>query len=115
MLHAQRYTGSLFLFIFINNNNGLSIIGYKLIYNGSFVHWVLDITEKLFDLRLNLVHIDIAYDNQSLMIGVIPLVIIVDKFLAFEVVYHTHQANRVAQTIFTARIERGKIAFKHAA
>ena len=114
MLHAERDIRGLHFFILIDDNYRLSIVGYELIYNGSFVHWVLDVAEKLFDLRLNLVHIDVAYDNQSLMIGVIPFVIIVDKFLSFEVIYHAHQTNREAQTIFTAGIKRRKITFEHA-
>ena len=82
--------------ILVDDNDRFCIVRYLLINNRSLVFGVLDIAEKLFDLCFYLVYINITNDDQSLVIRVIPLVIIVDKLLAFEVVYHTHQANRVA-------------------
>ena len=44
------------------------------------------ISEEFFNLCFCFVDVNVAYNNDALMVRVIPFAVIVDEFLAFEVV-----------------------------
>ena len=82
--------GALLFLIFVYNNYRLCVVWNRLFYDRSFVIWVLNSTEKLLYLGFNLVNIYVTYDDQTLVIRMVPLMIIVDKFFAFKVIYDAH-------------------------
>ena len=111
--HHLYIAGALFL-ILVNNNDRFGSVGYWLVQHRSLVDWVLDTTEEFLDHCLGMVYVHVANHNNSLIRRMIPFLIIVAQFLGREVVYDTHQTDRITHTVLTSGIQFGQIALKHA-
>ena len=86
MFYHHGYIRVLELFILINDNDWLIVVGHFFCHNRSFIGWIRYLSEELLNLCFNFVNVNIAYNNDALMVRVIPFAVIVDKFLTFEVV-----------------------------
>ena len=65
------------------------------------------------DHNLLMAYVHIAHDDYALVLRMIPFVVVVFQLLRFEVVYHAHQTDGVAQTIFRARVELRQVTLEH--
>ena len=115
MLHEKRDARLLTFLVLVDDNDRLCVVGHGLIDEGSLVGGVLDATEELLDLSLGLVDIDVTDDDNSLVIGVIPFVVIVDELLTLEVVDDGHQTNRITSSVLRARVEFLEVTLEHTA
>ena len=115
MLHNQFYRRSLILLILVNNNYWFCCIWNFLINNRSLVLRILDSCKEFLYFCFYMVNINISYNDNSLVRWMIPLVIVINKFLSLEIVNNTHQTNWIAKSILATRIESRKIALKHTA
>ena len=86
MFYHHGYIRVLVLFILINDNDRFVVVGHFFNYNWGFVSWIRYLSEELLNLCFNFVNVNIAYNNDALMVRVIPFAVIIDKFLTFEVV-----------------------------
>ena len=115
MLDHQVDRGSRILFVLVDDDDRLGIVGYGLVDKLGLVGRVLDIAEELLDLCLGAIDVYVTDDDDALVIGMIPFVIVIDQLFTLEVVDDRHQADRVAHTIFRSWIELGQVALKHTA
>ena len=115
VLHHQVDRRCRILFVLVDDDDRLGVVGHGLVDQLGFVGGVFDVAEEFLDLSFSVVDIYVTNDDESLMVGVIPFVIVVDQLFALEVVDDRHQADRVAHTIFRSGIELGQVALKHTA
>ena len=115
MLDDKLYTAGLLLFVLVDNDNRLGIVWHLLVYNWSCILWALESAEEFLYLGFCMVYINVAHNNDGLVLRVIPLVVVVGQLLILEVVYNRHQTDRVANTILRSRIEFRQITLKHTA
>ena len=115
MLHHQVDRRRRIFLVLVDDDDRLSVVGHGLVNQLGLVGRVLDVAEEFLDLSLRAVDIYVADDDESLMIGVIPFMIVVDQLFALEVVDDRHQSDRIAYAIFRSWIELGQVALKHTA
>ena len=112
-LYIHLHNAILHLLILVNDNDGLGIVGHSLSHDGSRILWHLDGREEFLDFLLHLVHVEVTYYDDSLVVGTIPLLVVVAQHLRLEVVDNLHQTDGHAVTILRARIQLGQVALKH--
>ena len=86
MLYHQQYKRVLLFFILVDNYDWLDIVGHFCHNKRGFMGRIGYISEEFFNLCFCFVDVNVAYNNDALMVRVIPFAVIVDEFLAFEVV-----------------------------
>ena len=113
MLDENVYiTGTIF-FVLVDDDDRLCIVWNHLIDNRLYHIGILDGTEELLNLCLCPFDINVAHNNDSLIGGMIPFLIIVAQLLRLEVVHHAHQTDGIAKTVLAARIESWKVSLEH--
>ena len=115
MLHHQVDRRRRIFLVLVDDDDRLSVVGHGLVNQLGLVGRVLDVAEELLDLSLRAVDVYVTDDDESLMIGVIPFMIVVDQLFALEVVDDRHQSDRIAYAIFRSGIELGQVTLKHTA
>ena len=58
------------------------------------------VLEQLFDLCLDVIHIHVTYDNQRLVVGPVPLVVVVAQFFILKVIDYAHQSDGHTSAVF---------------
>ena len=115
VLHHQVNRGRRIFLVLVDDDDRLGVVGHGLVNKFGFVGRVFDVAEEFLDLSFSVVDIYVADDDESLMVGVIPFMIVVDKLFSLEIVDDRHQTDRVAHTIFRSGVELGQVALKHTA
>ncbi len=93
-LHREHEDGVLLLLVLLGYVDGLLIVGYRLVDYLGCIGRHHDVAEHLLDQVLRIVHIDVTHDDDTLVVGTIPFLIIGDEFLGLEVVHDLHLTDR---------------------
>ena len=72
----------------------------------------LGLAKDGLDLRFGMVDINIADDDDGLILGVIPLAVVLAKSLVGEVVYDLHRADGESLSVFTAGVHLWQVALE---
>ena len=91
----------------------LGIVGHGLGNDGSGILGHLDGREERLDLLLHFVDVEVADDDDGLVVGTVPLLIVVAQHFRLEVVDNLHQTDRHTMTVLRTRIQLRQIAFQH--
>ena len=113
MLEHQHQVVILHFLVLVDDVDGLVIIRNGNVLNQSAVSGQYDATEQFLDLGFYLVNVNVANDDEALVVGTIPLLVVVTKELRLEVVDNLHQTDRHAVAILTVRIELWQVALEH--
>ena len=115
MLEHHHYLAVLLLLVLVDDDNGLLVVGNGLVNNLSGIGIRSgQALEELLDLGLDVVNIHITHDNQSLVVGTIPLVVVVTQLVVLEVVHHAHQTDGHALAVLRTRVQRLELVLEHA-
>ena len=91
--------------IFLDVNNHLIIITYRIVLTLSRILRHRNLREKLLNLLLNLIHVYITYHYDSLQVRTIPFMIVIAQVLIGEIVDDVHRADRHAVFILRTLID----------
>ena len=101
MLEHEIDVTELLLHILINRNDGFIIIRNRVGFNlGSIGTRGGDILKQLANFGLGVVHVNVTHDDQRLVVGAIPFVIVVAQHLIGEIIDHVHRADYVTLGVF---------------
>ena len=87
------------LLVLLKDEDRLFVVGHLLGYYLCSIGSHLDTTEVLFDHGLGMVDIDVANDDDGLVVWAVPLLVIGTKCGRLETVDDAHQSDRHALTI----------------
>ena len=107
------YTRRALLLVLVDDDNGFLRVGHGLSYDRCCILGVRDVGEEFLDHRFGVVYVDITHDDESLIGGMIPLLIVVAQLLRTEVIDNRHQTDGIAHTVFRIGIEGRQVAFQH--
>ena len=97
MLEHELDEAELLLHVLLDDDDGLVGVRYRIGFHlGGIRTGCGDVLEHLLDLGLGVVHVNVAHDDQGLVVGAIPLVVVVAQHLIGEVVHDVHRADYVA-------------------
>ena len=103
------------LLVLVNDHDGLLVVGDGFLNHlGSIGARSGNALEQLLDLGFDVVNIDITHDDQGLVVGTIPLVVVVAQLVVLEVVDHIHQADGHAAAILRTRVQGLELVLEHA-
>ena len=114
VLEHQLHGAGLLLLVLVNDNDGFLVVGNGLVNHLGGVGVEFAVLEQFLDLCLDVIDIHVTHDDQGLVVGTIPLVVIVAQFLIGETVHHAHQADGHAAAILRIGIQCLELAFHHA-
>ena len=115
MLEHETDIAELLLNILVNHNNGLIVVGNGISFNhGSVGAGGGNVLEELLDFGLNVVHVNVAHNDQRLVIGAVPLVIVVAQHLIGEIVHDVHRTDDITLGILRATEKVLQLAVAHA-
>ena len=114
VLEHHGHLAVLLLLVLVDNDDGLVIVGHGLVNNLCGIGIQCHALEQLLDLGLDVVNIHITNDNQSLVVGTIPLVVVVAQLVVLEAVNHAHQTDGHAAAVLRAGIQRLELVLEHA-
>ena len=115
MLEHDIYHRHALLLVLVDDHDGFGIVGHQLVHDGSGVLGVGHGAEELLDLGLGLVDIHVTDHDDTLVGGMVPLLVVVAQFLGLEVVDDRHQSDGVSFSVLRTRVELGEVALEHAA
>ena len=107
MFHGHEEERQLLLLVLANHIDALGVVGNGLQLHLGSIRSHLDATEEFLHLLLGAVHIDIANDDDALVVGAIPLAVIRTQRLRTTAVDDRHQSDGEALSIFRTRIQFG--------
>ena len=114
LVHGKNHTGGLLL-VLINDKDGLLVVGHGVVFNLSCIGGRGgDVLEHLLDFTFHVIHVHVTHDDQRLVVGTIPLVVIVAQHLIGEVVNDVHQADNHALAVLRAREDVLQLTGVHA-
>ena len=97
-----------------HGHDGSLVVGHGIIF-ALLGFWLCgDIIEDFLDFVLDIVDVDVAYNNDTLQIGAIPCLIVVAQSLIGEVVDNLHRADGQTLAIFGCGIDGGQNALHDA-
>ena len=99
MLHEDEDYRHLLLLVLLANIDSLLVVGHWLVDNLGSVLRNNDAAEELLYLCLYVVNINVADNDDSLVVWTVPLVVVVAKSLWLEVVNNLHQTDRHALSV----------------
>ena len=115
MLEHETDIAELLLNILVNHNNGLVVVGNGIRFNhGSVGAGGGNVLEEFLDFGLDVVHVNVAYNDQRLVIGAVPLVIVVAQHLIGEIVHDVHRTDDIALGILRTTEKVLQLAVAHA-
>ena len=114
MFEKQAYAGGWLLDITLYCCDNLLIVWHLNRSDWDGILRILRLAEERDNAFDHPIRVDVAHDNDTLVAGVIPLLIVVAQLLVFEVFDHVHGANGHASAIEIAGIEFGQSPLKHA-
>ena len=92
MLEHELHDAKLLLHILLDHDDGLVVVRHGIGLDlGGIGAGSGDVLEHLADLGLGVIHVHITHDDQSLVVGTVPLVIVIAQHLVGEVVHYVHR------------------------
>ena len=67
MLDHQFHNRLLELLVFVNDYDGLGIVGYLFVHHRCSIGGILDVAEELLDFSFHLVHVHVADNDDTLI------------------------------------------------
>ena len=113
MLVVVLYLVVLLLLVLLHRDNHLPVVGHGEVCPLGSVGRHLDGREDFLYLGFHLVHVNVAHDDDALLVGAVPLLIVVAQCLVGEVVHDLHRPYRQAVSIFAARVYLGERLLVH--
>ena len=114
MLHQHLHNVIALFLILVDNDDGLCIVGYRVLNNLFWVLWQLNVGKHTLNLFFYLVYIYITYYDDGLVVRTIPLLVVCLQEWTLKVVDNLHQSDRHAIAILRTWIELWQIALQHA-
>ena len=115
MLEHEPDKAKLLLNVLFNHYDRLLVIGNGIGLNlGGIGTGSGDVLEHFLNLGFGVVHVNVADDDQCLVVGAIPLVVVVTQHLIGEVVHDIHRADHIALGILRAGEQVLQLAVAHA-
>ena len=93
VLHHDSHLAHLHLLVFIEDIDGFLVVGHELANNLWSIGVNSDAAEEFLHLCLNMVNVDVANDDDGLIVRTVPLVIVCTQSLGTEAVDDRHQAD----------------------
>ena len=114
VLHHNHHLAHLHLLVLVEDIDGLVVVGNRLGNHLRRIGVNLDASEELLDLSLHVVYIDIANDDDGLIVRTIPLMIVGAQGSGLETVDDRHQTDRHTQTVLGTGVHLGQRTGNHA-
>ena len=108
VLHHQIDQTVLHLLVLLYGIDGLGIVGHGLVHHLCGIGIHLTVFPEFLDHLFAVIHIHVAYDDDSLIVWAIPFMIVVAQHLRIAAVNHAHQSDGQAHAIFTAGVQARK-------
>ena len=115
MLEVQLNNTELLFHILVDGNDRLVVVG-----DGEWHHLGCigsgrgNVLEQVLDFGLDIVHVDVTNNDQRLVVGAVPLIVVVAKHLIGEIIHYVHRTDDVALGILRAREQGLHLAAAHA-
>ena len=113
VLHEDHELIDAHLLVLLEDIDGLVIVGHFLGHHLRSLGADLDAAEELLHLLLEVVDVDVANDDDGLIVRTIPLLVVLLQGLGLEVVDDAHQSDRHAHTVLRAGVHLGQGAGDH--
>ena len=113
MFEHDFYKSNLLLFVLVYDDDRLFVVWNLLCYNLLCVRIERNVAEHFLDFLFCTVNVNVAYNDDSLIVWAIPLVVVVAENLWSKVVYDFHFTDRHTLAILRTRIEVFEVALKH--
>ena len=113
MLEHQHDVVVLHLLVLVDDIDGLVVVGNGNVLYQSTVLGQYDAAEQFLDLGLHLIYIHVTHDDESLIVGTVPFLVVRLQEGTLEVVDNLHQTDRHAVAVLTVRIELGQVTLEH--
>ena len=97
----------------VRSHNHLIIVADGIINALGGILRCRNLSEKLLNLPLGTVHINVADNNNRLQVRTIPLLVVVAQILIGEVIYNIHRADRQTVLVFRTFVDDGQQVFHH--
>ena len=107
-LEGHQTDGDGLLFVLADGVDGAFVVADTLVYAGSGVGGHLDGAEDFLDLRLDVGGVDVTDDDDGLVVGAVPRLIVVAENLGVEVVDNGHQTDGQACAVLAVGINDGQ-------
>ena len=114
MLHEHHQLVHLQLLVLLEDVDGLLIVGHLLGHHLRSLGAHFDAAEEFLHFGLNVVYVNVAHDDDGLVVRAIPLLVVLHQLLALEVVDDAHQTDGHALAILRARVHLGQCTGNHA-
>ena len=108
VLHENQNLAILHLLVLLDGIDGLGIVGHGLINHLGGVGINLAVFPEVLDDLLTVVHINITHDDDGLVVGTIPFVVVVAQHLRVTAVDDAHQTDGQTLAVFRTGIQTGK-------
>ena len=105
MLHADHSHIVVLLLVLVNYIDSCIIVRNQLRDHLCCISRNLDAAEEFLDLCLDMIHIHITYDDDSLVVWAIPLAVVSTQGFRLAAVDDAHQSDRETVTILVVLIE----------
>ena len=102
MLHRHHHYRVLLLLVLLSHINGLFVVGHGLVYNLRSIGRHYNVAKQFLDQRLGIVHVDVAHDDDGLVVRAIPFLIIGYQLLGLEIVNDLHLTDWHTVTVLRA-------------
>ena len=103
------------LLVLVDDDDGLGIVGHRLqLHLGGISAGGGYLAKHVLDLLLHLVDVHVAHNDDALVVGAVPLLVVLLQERALEVVDDFHQADGHAVAVLRAGIELGQVTLQHA-
>ena len=99
--------------VFLDGDNHFLVVGNGVIDALGGIFRLRNLRKELFDFLLDLVHVDVADNDNSLKVRAIPLLIIVAQILVGEVIDDFHRADGQAILVFRTFVDARHHVFRH--
>ena len=114
MLEDDLSAVDLLLLVLVDDDDSRLVVGHGLLNHLCGVGIEFAVLEELLDLGLDVVHIHVTHDDQGLVVGTIPLVVVVTQLLVGKVINHAHQADGQALAELGIGVQGFQLALEHA-
>ena len=110
-LHIEVSHDNRLFLVLEHSGNHTFVVGHGIVDALGGIDRLGYLREERLDLPFHLVDINVAYDNDGLQVGAIPLLVVVAQVLIGKVVYDVHRADGQTVFIFRTAIDDGHRVF----
>ncbi len=115
MLHHDVEEAHALLLVLVDDDYRLVVVWHVDLHDGAGILRVGDSSEHLAYLRLGVVDVDVAHNDDSLVRRMVPFLVVVAQFLRLEVVDYLHRTYRIAVSVLRTGVQRGQVTLEHSA